>query len=206
VFRFMNRANALTLLGLSAALGGALLALNGELHFGLVGLVVAGLADLFDGVLARTLERSEEEQTFGARLDSLCDAGSFGLAGALFLYAAGLRSPPEVALVIAFALCAVWRLAYFDTVGMSEAAEGAAPRFVGLPTTYVALVLPLVGLARLASLHALRVSMNVAALVLAVLMVSSLPIPKPGRKAYPLFVLIAVGAGTAHVLAGLEVI
>ena len=65
MLRFMNRANALTVFGLMSALFGALLAVQGKLHFAMVALVVAGLADLFDGPLARTIERSDEEKLFG---------------------------------------------------------------------------------------------------------------------------------------------
>ncbi|MGE0711724.1 MAG: phosphatidylcholine/phosphatidylserine synthase [Planctomycetota bacterium] len=202
MLRFMNRANLLTLFGLSAALSGAILAINGKLHFGLVALVLSGLCDLFDGPLARTLDLDEEQRRFGARLDSLSDASCFGVATAVILHAAGLRSPAELLVVIAVALCAVWRLAYFDTVGLVQV-EGQAPRFRGLPTTYAALLVPTAGLARLHSLEALRVAMNVTGILMAVAMVSPLPIPKPGRRSYPFLLLLAVGAIGLHVAIGM---
>jgi len=203
----MNRANALTVFGLMSALFGALLAVQGKLHFAMVALVVAGLADLFDGPLARTIERSDEEKLFGQRLDSLADAVSFGAAGAVILYGAALhKSPPEQLLCLVFAACAVWRLAYFDTVGMQAAEEGKSPRFVGLPTTYTALFVPFAALTRLISVDALRIALNVTALVMAVAMTSSIPIPKPGKKSYPLLLLLAVGAFGFHVGMGVGAI
>lgn len=201
MLRFMNRANALTLFGVANALSAALLALQGRIHWALVAMILAGLCDLFDGVLARSLTRTPLEERFGQRLDSLSDAVSFGACGALILFAAGLRSPYEAPLVIAFALAAVWRLAYFDAVGMEERPEGEAPRFVGLPTTYVALILPLAGLARLHSHEALRWTMLAAGALTALTMVSPLRIPKPGRRSYPAFLLLALALGALHLLA-----
>ncbi|MBL4846748.1 MAG: CDP-alcohol phosphatidyltransferase family protein [Planctomycetes bacterium] len=214
MLRFMNRANALTLLGAACALVGALLAINGRVSFGLVALAVAGLCDLFDGVLARSLVRTPLEERFGQRLDSLCDAVSFGACGALILYGGGLRHPAELTLVVAFALAAIWRLAYFDAVGMEPAnpegedqpSDAAAPRFVGLPSTYVALALPLAGLAGLHSPAALHWAFLGTGAAVALAMVSPIRIPKPGRKTYPLFLLLALGLGTIHVLAGLGIL
>ena len=194
----------MTLLGAASALCGALLAIRGRVSFGLVALVVAGLCDLFDGVLARSLVRTPLEERFGQRLDSLCDAVSFGACGALILHAGGLQGPAEIALVVGFALSAIWRLAYFDAVGMEAADAGGAPaRFVGLPTTYVALALPLAGLAGLHSPAALYWAFLGTGALVALAMISPLRIPKPGRKTYPVFLLLALGLGTVHVLAGL---
>lgn len=210
MLRFMNRANALTLTGAACALGAALLALGGRISWGLVVFSLAGLCDLFDGVLARSLERTPTEELFGQRLDSLCDGFSFGACGALILHAGGLNHPAELAILVAFSLAALWRLAYFDTLGMEpkaaqapEAAPTGSPRFLGLPTTYVALFLPLAGLGGLRSPEALRWSFVTVGLFLAVAMVAPVRIPKPGRKSYPLFLLLALGLGSVHALAAL---
>ena len=212
MLRFMNRANALTLTGAACALGAALLALDGRISWGLVVFSLAGLCDLFDGVLARSLTRTPAEELFGQRLDSLCDGFSFGACGALILHAGGLRHPAEVVILIGFSLAALWRLAYFDTLGMesapgpegsSEGDAAASPRFLGLPTTYVALGLPLAGLGGLHSPAALRWSFVAAGLFLALAMVAPVRVPKPGRKAYPVFLLLALGLGTVHTLAAL---
>lgn len=203
MLRFMNRANALTLTGAACALGAALLALSGRISWGLVVFSCAGLCDLFDGVLARGLTRTPEEERFGQRLDSLCDGFSFGACGALILHAGGLQHPLEVAVLIAFSLAALWRLAYFDTLGMEPAPgdDQGAPRFLGIPTTYVALALPLAGLGGLHSPEVLRWSFLGAAAFMAVGMVAPVRVPKPGRRAYPVFLLLALGLGTVHGLA-----
>jgi CDP-diacylglycerol--serine O-phosphatidyltransferase len=186
----MNLANALSLAGLTAALACALLAARGALAPAIVALIISGLCDLFDGFVARRLERSEEAKRFGGHLDSVVDACSFGLAPAVLLHGAGLRSAPEFLVLALFAACAAWRLAYFDTVGL--AAEGDARYYTGLPTTFVALVLPFALLAGFVGPSTLRAAGNVAALGLAAAMVSSLRIRKPGGTWYAILLGAAV--------------
>jgi len=182
MWRFMNAANAVTLLGLLAALAAALLALHGRLAYGLAAMLLSGLCDTFDGVVARLLERDADQRTFGARLDSLVDACSFGVAPVFLLHGAGLTSPGELALLGAFACAAAWRLAYFDTLGMIE--EGARRYFIGVPTTFVALGVPLAGLAGFHGARSLRIAAAVAAGALAVGMVAPIRFPKPRPALY----------------------
>lgn len=190
MLRFLNVANALSLAGLGAALACALLAVSGRPALAIVALIGAGLCDLFDGLVARRLALTPEEQRFGAALDSAVDACSFGFAPAVLLHALGLRSLPEMALLGAFAACAVWRLAYFDTIGL--AGEADARYYTGLPTTFVALVLPLAALAGFSGRGPLRIAAVAAAAGLAIAMVSPVRIRKPGGKWYAILLGIAV--------------
>lgn len=208
MLRFMNAANALTLLGLAMALSCALFAAEGHPVAAIVALILAGLCDLFDGFVARMLTRTEEEETFGGRLDSVVDACAFAIAPAVLLHGLGLRTGAERVLLVFFSSCAVWRLAYFDTVGLSTGAEKQAVHpergaseardeskekyYTGLPTTYVALILPFAALAGFAGAGPLRVVANAAALGLALAMVSPWKIRKPGGKWYAFFLLLAL--------------
>lgn len=63
-------ADGLTVVGLVAAAGTAVLIANGNLLLGLVGLILAGLPDLLDGSVARF---SGTESKRGAFFDSVCD-------------------------------------------------------------------------------------------------------------------------------------
>lgn len=191
MWRFMNRANAVTLTGLSAAVASALLAVNGRAAVALVALMVSGLCDLFDGFVARRLALSDEARRFGGHIDSVVDACSFGFAPALLLHTFGLTSLPELVLLVAFVVCAIWRLAYFDTVGLSGDV-GAARHYTGLPTTFVALILPVACLFGFAGPSALRIAANVAAVGLAGAMVSPFKIRKPGGAWYGVFLVVAV--------------
>src|SRR2546428_8631204 len=48
-------------------------------------MAIAALADTFDGKFARRFSRSERENAFGAQLDSLVDAVSFGIVPVICL-------------------------------------------------------------------------------------------------------------------------
>ena len=181
--------NALTLTGLASAVACSLLAINGLLAYAVVALMVSGLCDLFDGFVARKLHRTTEQRQFGGHLDSVVDACSFGLAPVVLVYAAGLNSAVEVPLLIFFATCVVWRLAYFDTIGVRVEEDGKKLFFSGLPTTYVAVVLPLAFLAGFCGEAWLRGSVGVAMVALALAMVSRFPIRKPVGVFYLLFPL-----------------
>jgi CDP-diacylglycerol--serine O-phosphatidyltransferase len=196
VIRFFDRANAITLLGLVSGLAAALLATEGRLAHALVALIAAGLCDLFDGFVARRLARTEEGARFGRHLDSAVDACSFGVAPLFLFHAAGARHPLELALLALFACCAVWRLAYFDTVGL----EGGT-HYTGLPTTFVALVVPLSFLAGFAGEHPLRIAADATAASLACLMVSPLRIRKPRGAAYAILLAVAVSLSAVYLLA-----
>jgi CDP-diacylglycerol--serine O-phosphatidyltransferase len=96
---------------------------------------VAMIFDLFDGFLAR---RMKTASNFGAELDSLCDAISFGAAPAFLLLQLGTsfedRRIKEVFLLVAvlYMICAILRLARFNVHTDLDAKSHRA--FVGLPS------------------------------------------------------------------------
>jgi CDP-diacylglycerol--serine O-phosphatidyltransferase len=96
---------------------------------------LAMVFDLFDGFLAR---RMKTASNFGAELDSLCDAISFGAAPAFLLLQLGSdfedRRVKEVFLVVAalYMICAILRLARFNVHTGLDAKSHRS--FVGLPS------------------------------------------------------------------------
>lgn len=188
--RFIDAANLLSLAGLSAGVLCALLAANGSVRFAVIALCVSGLCDLFDGALARRLDRSPSAKQFGAALDLVIDGCSFGIAPAVLLHTVGLRSAPEIALLVAFVCCAAWRLAYFDTVGL--VLDQDARSYHGLPTTFVALIVPIACLAGFYGQVPLRVAAGIATAALALAMVSPLRIPKPAGGMLLVFPVLGV--------------
>jgi len=185
VRQLLDLANALTLAGLIAAVACALLAIQGHLAYAIVALMVSGVCDLFDGVVARRLNRSPEQENFGGRLDSIVDACSFGFAPVVLMYLAGLNGTMEVILLVFFILCVVWRLAFFDMIGLQSV--GKQRYFIGLPVTYVAMILPLAFLAGFWGMLWLRGCVAVAVVGLALAMVSTYRIRKPSGMFYLLF-------------------
>lgn len=99
---------------------------------------VAMLFDALDGAAARWADRTTE---FGAHLDSLCDAISFGAAPAILMLeiAQPLGYHPRVLWVIAalYMVCAVLRLARF---GVETGEEHDSGGFRGLPSPGAAAV------------------------------------------------------------------
>lgn len=90
-------------------------------------IVLAGLFDLLDGMVARF---AQADSDFGIELDSLCDVVSFGAAPSFLLYHVGLQDFRFGEFVAALpVLCGAVRLARFNVLA------GGAKRdyFVGLP-------------------------------------------------------------------------
>lgn len=96
---------------------------------------VAMVFDVLDGYLAR---RSKTASQFGAELDSLCDAISFGVAPAFLIVhlGAGLEARPARDLLFVVALlyvcCTVLRLARFNVQSTLDAKSHRF--FMGLPS------------------------------------------------------------------------
>ena len=91
---------------------------------------LAMLFDMLDGRAARWAKQTSE---FGAQLDSLCDAISFGVAPAMILVRFSPAFHPRLLWVIAvlFVVCAILRLARFNVETDEEDTHEA---FSGLPS------------------------------------------------------------------------
>lgn len=157
----------LTLVVLACGLGSleASRLANWDLAFGLI--VLAGIADAGDGLVARWLKVAGP---MGAQLDSLADVIAFGAAPA-FLFVAHYTSAPEalrLGVMLAFVGAGVFRLARFNVQPKREG-------FLGMPITCggvlfaAAVAGPFVGE---------MVNAAVVGVVLAVLMASHIPFPK----------------------------
>jgi len=136
----------LTYLGLVSGVLGVLCAAQGCFGAAVGCLILAGICDMFDGMVARTKEnRTTDEKNFGIQLDSLCDLVSFGVFPALLLYFRGADSLPGVVLLVFYVLCAVIRLAFFNVLEArrQQTESGCAKFYRGLPVTTSAIIFPL---------------------------------------------------------------
>lgn len=125
--------NAVTALALCSGLTGIRFAIGGEWQQAVGMIVLAGVLDGIDGRIARMLRGATR---FGAELDSLSDAISFGVAPALILYLWSLMQMPRIgwpcALVLAV-FCAL-RLARFNAaIDVSEQPHKSAGFLTGIP-------------------------------------------------------------------------
>ncbi len=95
--------------------------------------MLAGVLDGVDGRIARLLKA---QSRFGAELDSLSDAVSFGVAPALILFLWSLQSAPRLGwfAALAFAICCVLRLARFNAaLDMADQPHKSAGFLTGVP-------------------------------------------------------------------------
>lgn len=132
--------NMLTLLSLCAGLSALRFALAGQWEIAVGLVLVAAFLDGTDGRIARLLKSTS---TFGAQLDSLCDAINFGVVPALLLFLWKTQSVKALgwAAALIFVVCAVLRLARFN-IQLDESGHNRVTErfFQGIPAPAAAIL------------------------------------------------------------------
>ena len=120
-------------------------ALEENLLFSLLCLMICGLCDMFDGMIASKVKRSTEAKKFGIQIDSLCDLLNFGVFPAIIGYALGVRKFIPITCMVIFILAAVIRLGFFnvDEDIRQQTTTEKREYYRGLPVTSVAMIIPL---------------------------------------------------------------
>ena len=116
-----------------SGLTGIRFAINGEFEKAVMAVILAGLLDGIDGRVARMMKA---DSRFGAELDSLADAISFGVAPALILYLWSLKVEPRYGwfAALALAVCCALRLARFNArIDIDEQPHKSAGFLTGVP-------------------------------------------------------------------------
>ena len=117
----VDRANLVTLLGLSSGLVAIYFALIQNFPAAIICMLWAVLMDWFDGSIARRMQgRSESHKIFGARMDSLVDLVVSATGPAILLLSVSGFSPWFFPGALAIIVAGVLRLAYFDAFGLDE--------------------------------------------------------------------------------------
>ena len=83
---FYNYTVILTYLGTLSGFLGITFAFNEKPLIALICLIFAGLCDMFDGKVASTKQRTQQEKRFGIQIDSLSDVICFGVLPAVIVY------------------------------------------------------------------------------------------------------------------------
>jgi CDP-diacylglycerol--serine O-phosphatidyltransferase len=125
--------NMLTLLSLCSGMTGIRFSLQGRWEYAVLAVLVAAVFDVLDGRVARMLNIASK---FGAELDSLSDAISFGVAPGFIMYEWTLRDAGGIGwiAVLIFAVCCALRLARFNTMlDDGSVAPWAKRYFTGVP-------------------------------------------------------------------------
>ena len=141
---FYNYTVIVTYLGFIFALCGVMTCQQNP-SLGILFFVLSGFCDMFDGAIARTRKRTDEEKRFGIQIDSLADLTSFGVLPACIGYAVGLNQPWQMLILFGYALAALIRLAYFNVMEeiRQDKEGGKRQSYDGLPVTPAALIMTL---------------------------------------------------------------
>ena len=84
---FYNYTVLLTYVSAVAAVAGIVFAMHGNGFAAILCLMASGICDMFDGLVAKTRERTRQEKRFGIWIDSLAD-----VVAACFRRSSGIRS------------------------------------------------------------------------------------------------------------------
>ena len=143
---FYNYTVILTYMSLFSAIYGITFAFEGETFWAVFCLMLSGFCDMFDGKVAKTMKRNDDEKKFGIQIDSLSDVIAFGVLPAAIGYSLGLTEWWGKAIMATFVLAALIRLAYFNVMEEKRQAKTSETRkeYLGLPVTTDALIFPLV--------------------------------------------------------------
>lgn len=135
----------LTYIGMLSGVTGIILATENHFSGSVICLMVAGLCDMFDGLVASTKKnRKESEKKFGIQIDSLSDLICFGVLPGMFVYQFSEKIYAGIIVAALYILCALIRLAYFNVCEEErQKTEGGTRKYYqGMPVTSAALLLP----------------------------------------------------------------
>lgn len=192
-----HRANLLSLVGLCFAILSMYTTITGPLTRAVMFMVGAVLCDLFDGKFASRFERNTAEKQMGELVDSLVDMISFVALPIVFLIIVTNFSPLSVGISCFYAIMAVSRLSYFHVTKEDQLeADGQYRFFIGVPVTYILLVVPILytlfELFGAVQTTVFQAILQTTYIIMGGLFVWKRPIPKPAGMMYAVFVLLAV--------------
>lgn len=199
---FYHYGVVLTYLSVAAAIVGIYFSVGGNQqaapHIGVICLLISGICDAFDGIVARTRKnRTREDKMFGERIDSLADLIAFGFAPTAIVFGMGINRWYFLPVFIFYALCALIRLAYFDVTEIIRNENenvGKRTYYEGLPVTTSAIIIPFCYL--IATLFEVRslgyiLTMLIGYIIVAFAFILQFKVSKPGAKGVFKIIIIA---------------
>lgn len=142
---FYNYTVMLTYLSLISGCTGIMLSANGNTGGAVICLMLSGFFDLFDGKVAATRKRNDDEKKFGIQIDSLSDLVCFGVLPSMIGYSLGMTEYYWYPLFAVYVLAALIRLAYFNVMEEKRQKQTTETRknYNGMPVTTVAILIPI---------------------------------------------------------------
>ena len=181
---FYNYTVILTYFGVVSAMLGIGLSMYGRISMAVVCLMVSGFCDLFDGSIARTRVRTDNEKKFGIQIDSLADLICFGVLPVAIGYSIGMTRWYEVVVLIVYVLAALIRLAYYNvTEDELEFCENTRRVYYdGLPVTTAAILIPVIYTLRPVMKNGFLLLFSLCLLLTAVAFLVKVKVRKLGMK------------------------
>lgn len=130
-----------TLTGTLFTIAGLMFVFNKHNDLAVICLGMSAICDALDGKLARKRKNTEEENIYGAELDSLSDVMSFGLFPAIIMMSLIDYNLLTYAILVFYVIAGVIRLAYYNTLSISK--KGDSRYFIGVPITTIAIIFPI---------------------------------------------------------------
>ena len=201
-----NKSVILTYIGVLLSFLGMQISLNANvdnryaaLNRVMIILILVGLCDTFDGVIARRCKRNDIQKQFGVQIDSLCDVISFGIFPVIILYSFKTDIISNIiitAISILYIITIVTRLAWFN-INHNE------KTFIGVPVTYIALVMPFIQLITCNVNYNIRtLSIPITMLIMSIAYILNIKIPKLNKKAYIAIGVLAIIFITLFIVLG----
>ena len=181
-----------TYLGLICSFSSCILAMNKRFDIAVILFILAGLFDLFDGVVARKLNKTEKEEQFGIQIDTVIDVFSFGVTPIIIAINMGLNTVLDYAILGIYLATATMRLAYFNYLMLQKNDDEPIKYYTGLPVTYSALILNITYLFMNILNSNFIIVLRLVYVFIALLYILKVKIAKPKGIWYVIFSLLAV--------------
>lgn len=188
---FYNYTVVLTYIGMLFGVVGIIRAFEGRYLESVLCLMMAGFCDMFDGTIAATRIRTEQEKCFGIQIDSFSDLICFGVLPGMLVYNANQGNPLVLWISALYILCALIRLAYFNVDEQERQQISASSRemYSGLPVTLSALIVPVIYCVCHLSARQSMLPLAAGLLVMAALFLLPFPLKK-AKKTGKILILV----------------
>lgn len=195
---YYNKSVILTYVGAISAVSGIAFSFSGKMTYAVLCLVICGVSDLFDGMIARRCKRTDEEKEFGIQIDSLTDMVSFAVFPIVISIALGNTQWYHMAICSFYVIAAITRLGFFN---VSASVTEKTTFYTGLPVTFASLII--VAAFLVGEIFGItKLILPASLLVTAILFILKIKIAKPRGLAYVFLGLLAIALAVAVILIG----
>lgn len=177
-----------TYIGVIATIIGFDFALNNNMKLAMMCLVIAGIADLFDGKIARMCKRTETDKKFGVEIDSLADTIAFVVFPVLIGFSLGMNEWYHIVGYTLISITGITRLGFFN---INATIDAPIKCYSGLPVTSTSIIIPLIWFL-FNKLSCFNLIYIISIYVIALLFILNIKIPKFKGIAYPILAVIGV--------------